>query len=146
MEISNIRLLVKDFDACFDFYKNKLGLKASWGNLGEDYASFDVGIPSGLSLYKTDLMATAIGNSHLPHTENTREKIAVIFKVPDVDKVYNKLIKNEVSFINEPANMGGWGMRVVHLRDPENNLIEIWSELAKNKWNNDLLADAEKYE
>jgi len=34
--------------------------------------------------------------------------------------------------------MTGWGIRGCHFRDPENNLIEIWSELAKEKWDKDL--------
>jgi catechol 2,3-dioxygenase-like lactoylglutathione lyase family enzyme len=32
MELSNIRLLVKDFDTCFKFYSEQLGLKVTWGN------------------------------------------------------------------------------------------------------------------
>ena len=36
-------------------------------------------------------------------------------------------------------------MRAVHLRDPEDNLIEIWSELAKEKWDKDLQNEAEEY-
>ncbi len=41
--------------------------------------------------------------------------------------------------------MTGWGMRTVHFRDPENNLLEIWSELAKEKWDKDLQDQAEEF-
>lgn len=40
-------------------------------------------------------------------------------------------IKNErdMKFINEPMDMPGWGMCVVHLYDPEENLIELYTLL-----------------
>ena len=34
MKFSNIRLLVSDFDACFSFYNNTLGLTCTWGKPG----------------------------------------------------------------------------------------------------------------
>ncbi|MBI9068340.1 MAG: VOC family protein [Salinivirgaceae bacterium] len=146
MELSNVRLLVQDFDACFTFYSEKLNLIVDWGKLGDDYASFNVGMPMGLSIYKTDLMAKAIGNSHKNLPLDSREKSLIILKVKNVDKAYERLLKNGVAFISEPKNMSGWGMRVAHLYDPENNLIEIWSELAKEKWDKDLLTQAKDYE
>lgn len=39
MKFSNIRLLVDDFDECFTFYKDILGLECSWGGPGDNYAS-----------------------------------------------------------------------------------------------------------
>ncbi len=44
MKLNNIRLLVNDFDNCFKFYSEKVGLTVTWGKLGGDYASFDIGI------------------------------------------------------------------------------------------------------
>ncbi len=41
--------------------------------------------------------------------------------------------------------MTGWGIRVVHLKDPEGNLIELNTELDKLKWDEDLLKDAKEY-
>lgn len=149
MELSNIRLLVDDFDKCFLFYSETLGLKTSWGKLGGDYASFDVGLPSssgmGLSIFKSDLMAKALGNMDKELPINTRDKTAIVMKVDKVDATFNELKEKGVIFVNEPTDMTGWGMRVAHFRDPENNLIEIWSELPKDKWDNDLQAEADEY-
>jgi catechol 2,3-dioxygenase-like lactoylglutathione lyase family enzyme len=149
MKLHNIRLLVQDFDQCFRFYSEKVGLKVTWGKPGGDYASFDIGIESnemGFSLFKSDLMANAIGNSekHLPH--DCREKTVIVIHVDNVDKAYKKLSDNGVLFINKPIDMAGWGSRVAHFRDPEDNLIEIFSELPKNEWSNDLLEEATEYE
>jgi lactoylglutathione lyase len=146
MELNCIRLLVKDFDKCFKFYSETLGLQVTWGKTGGDYASFDIGIPSGLSIFKSDLMANAIGNSEKPLPVDTREKIAIILKVSNVDKTFQELSLKEVEFINKPTDMVGWGMRAAHFRDPENNLIEIWSELDKEKWDKDLIDQANEYE
>ena len=121
MELNGIRLLVKDFDKCFKFYSEKLGLKVTWGKLGGDYASFDIGLPSCLSIYKSDLMANAIGNADKPLPVDCREKMVITLKVDNVDKTYEKLTNHGVNFINKPADMTGWGIRVVHFSDPEDN-------------------------
>lgn len=102
---------MKDFDQCFRFYSEKLGLKATWGEVGGVYASFDIGIPSGLSLFSSDLMAEALGNADKPLPENCREKIAIILKTDDVDKTYTALTGKGVLFITPPKDMAAWGIR-----------------------------------
>ena len=142
MKINNIRLLVTDFDNCFRFYSEKLGLKVTWGKIGGDYASFDIGLESnnmGLSIFKSDLMAKKIGNLEKSLPLSSREKTVIVLQVDDVDKTYEELTSNGVKFINEPKDIAGWGSRVAHFRDPEDNLIEIYCELPKEKWSNDLL-------
>ena len=146
MELNCIRLLVKDFDKCFKFYSETLGLQVTWGKMGGDYASFDIGIPSGLSIFKSDLMANAIGNSEKVIPTDNREKIAIILKVDNVDNAFHELSDKGVTFLNEPSDMTAWGMRVAHFRDSESNLIEIWSELAKEKWDKDLQDESDEYE
>jgi len=138
--------MVKDFDSCFRFYSEQLELNVTWGKVGGDYASFDIGMSSGLSIFKSDLMASAIGNSDMSLPENCRDKIAIIVKVDNVDNYFERFSKRGVKFINKPSDMAGWGMRVVHLRDTEDNLIELWSELSKDKWDKDLQEEANEYE
>lgn len=53
----------------------------------------------------------------------------VSFEVDNVDETFKTLSANGVKFINQPADMPGWGMRVVYLRDPEENLIELFTPL-----------------
>lgn len=147
MKINNIRLLVADFDNCFRFYSEKLGLKATWGKLGGDYASFDIGLETskmGLSIFKSDLMAREVGNWNKKLPINSREKILIVLQVDNVDETYEKLSGNGVRFINEPKDIAGWGSRVAHFRDPEGNLIEIYCELPKDKWSKDLLEELNK--
>lgn len=133
MKFSNVRLLVKDYDKCFKFYTEKLGLEAAFDIEG-CYGSFKVaeGI-EGLAIFTSDLIAPAVGNADKSQPTNCREKMMVSFEVPNVDETYQALKAKGVEFINEPTDMSGWGMRTVHLRDPEENLIELFTSLKQSE-------------
>lgn len=120
--------MVNDFDTCFKFYKNTLGLNCSHGNLGDNFASFDIGVPGGLCIFKSDLMNEAIHENNVA-AKNAIDKFAIIIEVESVDKMFEGLKKKKIKFINEPKDMKVWGIRVAHFRDPEGNLIELYSNL-----------------
>jgi catechol 2,3-dioxygenase-like lactoylglutathione lyase family enzyme len=141
MKFSNIRLLVNDFDKSFTFYNDMLGLECSWGKLGDNYASFNIGIDSGLAIFKAELMAMAVNNFDAKKHEILQDKISITVQVDNVNETYQTLKNKGVAFINEPKDMPAWGIRVVHFRDPENNLFEFYSELPKDQWAADLLED-----
>lgn len=129
MKFSNVRLLVKDYRKCFDFYTGQLGLEAAW-DVGECYASFKVadGI-EGFAIFTSDYMAPAVGNADKAQPVGFREKSMVSFEVDNVDETYQAFSAKGLKFINEPIDMPDWGMRVVHLYDPEENLIELFTPL-----------------
>ena len=130
MKLSNVRLLVKDYEKCFKFYTEKLGLEAVF-NIEGCYGSFKVAEGSErLAIFTSDLMAPVVGNVDKSQPTNCREKMMVSFEVSNVDETYKALKSNGIEFINEPTDMPGWGMRTVHLRDPEENLIELFTPLA----------------
>ncbi len=129
MKFNNVRLLVKDYRKCFDFYTQKLGFEPLW-DLEECYGSFKVAIGiEGLAIFLSDYMAPVVGNADKEQPVDCREKSMISFEVENVDESYGELRAKGVSFINEPTDMPGWGMRVVHLRDPEENLIELFTPL-----------------
>lgn len=134
MKFNNVRLLVKDYAGCFRFYTEKLGLEVLWGEETGCYASFKVadGI-EGLAIFSSDLMAQAVGNADKALPEGCREKSLISFEVPDVDDTYKTLSSKGLVFITEPADMPDWGMRTVYLRDPEENLIEIFTPLSMHQ-------------
>jgi catechol 2,3-dioxygenase-like lactoylglutathione lyase family enzyme len=131
MKFSNVRLLVKDYKKCFKFYTEQLGLEPLWGDENSNYASFKVadGI-EGLAIFSSDLMASYIGNDEKTQPIGYREKSIVVFEVKSVDETYQALLQKGNKFINTPNDMPEWGMRVVHMRDPEENLIEFFTPLA----------------
>jgi catechol 2,3-dioxygenase-like lactoylglutathione lyase family enzyme len=130
MKFSNVRLLVKDYKKCFKFYTEKLGLEPAWGDENGCYASFKVaeGI-EGFALFVSDFMAPAVGNAEKNQPSGYREKSMISFEVENVDDTYQAFLRNGIQFINQPTDMPDWGMRVVHLRDPEENLIELFTPL-----------------
>lgn len=131
MKFSNVRLLVKDYKKCFKFYSEQLGFEPLWGDENGCYASFKVadGI-EGFAIFVSDFMASAVGNDEKIQPIGYREKSMVVFEVENVDDTYQAFSEKGISFINEPTDMPDWGMRVVHLRDPEENLIEFFTPLA----------------
>jgi len=132
MKFSNVRLLVKDYKKCFKFYNETLGLEPLWGDADGCYASFKVaeGI-EGLAIFVSDFMAPAAGNADKTQPSHEyREKSMVSFEVTNVDESYQFFSEKGVQFINQPTDMPDWGMRVVHFRDPEDNLIELFTPLA----------------
>jgi catechol 2,3-dioxygenase-like lactoylglutathione lyase family enzyme len=146
MKFSNIRLLVNDFDKCFTFYKDILGLECTWGKLGDNFASFNIGNPSCLTLFKAELMTIAINNADAKQNEFLQDKIAIILEVENVNVFYNSLRGKGIKFLTEPKDMTAWGIRVAHFRDPDNNLIELYSELPKEKWDNHLIEDETNFQ
>ena len=130
MKFSNVRLLVKDFKKCFKFYSEQLGFEPAWGDENSCYASFKVadGI-EGFALFVSDFMAAAVGNADKVQPSDCREKSMISFEVANVDETYQLLMTKGINFISQPTDMTDWGMRVVHLRDPEGNLIELFTPL-----------------
>lgn len=139
MRFDNVRLLTARFREMFVFYRDVLGLTISWGDLQGIYASFQInGSSTALALFARSEMSQAIGTSNLPAESVSQDKAMVIFEVEDVDKVAGQLISRGVTLIDEPKDMSDWGIRVIHLRDPDGNLLEIFSELKKARWSQGL--------
>ncbi len=146
MKFSNVRLLVTDFAKCFKFYTEQLGLEPAWGDENTGYVSFKVadGI-EGFALFVSDWMAPSVGNADKPQPIAMREKSMVSFSVDNVDETFAALKAKGVVFINEPTDMPGWGMRTVYLRDPEENLIELFTPLAPEQYSQELLEEDKKF-
>ena len=130
MKFNNVRLLVKDYRKCFEFYTQQLGLEAVW-DIEECYASFKVADRiEGLAIFTSDLMAPIVGNADKTQPVGFREKSMLSFEVDNVNETYQTLSGKRIKFINKPMDMPDWGARVVHLYDPEENLIELFTPLA----------------
>ena len=145
MKLNTIRLLVSKFDEVFLFYRDVLGFKVTWGNIGENYAQFQTGDCGSLSIFSKVIMADTIGTSLLPIQVPVQDSMALIFSVDDLDQFYESLSSKGIIFINKPTDQPDWGIRVSHLRDPEGNLLEFITELPKEKFSEELKIDFEQY-
>ena len=130
MKFAGVRLLVKDYKKCFRFYTEKLGFEPLFGDEDYGYASFKVaeGI-EGLAIFGSDDMAPSVGNADKEQPNGYREKSMISFEVENVHDTYQMLLSKGIEFINQPTDMPEWGMCMVHFRDPEENLIELYTPL-----------------
>jgi catechol 2,3-dioxygenase-like lactoylglutathione lyase family enzyme len=138
MRLYSIRLLVEDFDACFRFYRDMIGLEPAWGEEGGRYADFKAGNGTFLALFKRDLMAATVSADQLPHDTPTQDRAALVFQTDDLDGTAAELQGKGVEFVNEPKDYPAWTIRAAHFRDPDGNLIELFAPLPKEKWAQDL--------
>lgn len=84
MKLEHVRLLVNRFDGCFRFYIDIMGFKATWGQEGHDYASFNVDGKVRLALFKRHLMAEDIGTEKLPKEAVSQDPVALIFNTKNL--------------------------------------------------------------
>lgn len=143
MKLDNVRLLVNKFDECFRFYKDVMGFKVTWGKEGEGYASFDAGA-IGLAIFQRGVMAADIGTTGLPSDAECQDKSALIFSVDSVDATVKSLEARGARFVTRPKTYPDYGTRSAHLRDPDGNLIEVYSQLPRTDWSRELREEGER--
>lgn len=130
LAFDNMRLLVSRFDETYAFYRDVLGLKPTWGKPGENYASFAFPGGGAIAIFRRSLMADAVGTAARPSTRQEQDTAVVILRVEDVDALYARL-KDAIAFANAPTDRPEWGIRAAHFRDPDGNLIEVFSAIKK---------------
>ena len=129
MQLTHVRLLVSDFDGCFRFYRDVLKLPVNLGSEGDVYAEFRPSSGSIMALFRQDLMTVAVGTTQLATGSATQDQVALTFEVENVDASVDQLRARGVQFITEPQDRPDWMIRTAHFRDPEGNLIELYSPL-----------------
>lgn len=125
LKFTHVRLLVKNYEECFRFYRDVLGFEVGWGDEKSMYADFKTGEGAVIALFARPHMAKAIGTDNLPLDSDSMDKLCLIFRVESVDEQYQSLKEKGVQFIDEPHDRKDWGIRVAHFRDPDGHLIEI---------------------
>jgi predicted enzyme related to lactoylglutathione lyase len=56
--------------------------------------------------------------------------MVIAFAVDEVDAAYDALTAMGIKFLAPPSDRPEWLARIVHLRDPAGNLIELWAPIA----------------
>jgi lactoylglutathione lyase len=125
MKFDNVRLLVDDFPAAFKFWRDRMGLAVTSGDETESYAEFGDG---KIAIFGRRDFAAALGDATLGSGPSGYRSLLVL-QVDDVDATYANLIERGVASVAGPVDRPDWGIRTAHVRDPEGNLIEIYSSL-----------------
>ncbi|MET7514903.1 VOC family protein [Streptomyces sp. NPDC005480] len=122
MELAQVRLLVTDFRACYHFYADVLGLKPQSGAQDGPYEKFSPTTGSaGIALEDRALMAQVIGDlSDAPDGHRS----LVVLRVDDLDEYCEQIVARGAEILHGPAPMTD-RMRVAHLKDPEDNIVEL---------------------
>ena len=126
MEVNRsvLRLIVSNFQATFNFYRNVIGLPLDVGTEDDAFAEFDAGT----------VLLTLIDRSYLadfgfsvPNLQDPRggDQATLVLQVRDFDAVLKELASKGVGEIGGPYPLEEWNMRVAHLRDPDGNLMSV---------------------
>jgi lactoylglutathione lyase len=128
LQLTHLRLLVSNYKDSFLFYRDLLKFDVDWGDEDSGYAEFNIGYLK-LGLFKKELMAEVVPRIEQPSYIVSRDKIALIFAVDNVDEVYEQVKSQNAIVVTEPQDRPDWGIRTAHFRDPDGNLIEIYNNL-----------------
>ncbi len=128
LQFARVRLLVKEFDRSWRFYRDILGLTPAAGHGHPPYGEFVWKGRPFVALFDRSLMANAVGLKPGRYPPSSVGRSALIFEVKDVDGVAKRLRQRRVKLLQGPTDRPVWGIRTAHLRDPDGYLIEIYSE------------------
>jgi lactoylglutathione lyase len=143
MVMTHVRLLVDEFDACFRWYRDVLGLEPYWGEEGSGYADFSTGAHSSdLALFSRASQTQISGSLG----EGDRDRVVLVFRVDDVDHAAQSARRRGAVVAAGPEDQPAWGIRTLHLRDPDGNVVELNCPLPADRWTDGLRADTQRFE
>jgi catechol 2,3-dioxygenase-like lactoylglutathione lyase family enzyme len=119
VRFSQVRLLVDDFPGCFRFLRDDLGLECSSGGEDEVYASFRAG-EGAVAIFQR------AGQAGVVDLRGQGDSALVVLEVDDVDAEATRLASLVVA---GPVSRPDWGGRVAYLRDPDDNLFELFQSI-----------------
>ena len=121
------RLLTQDYPASLRFYRDTLGLAVAQ-TIGEgDGVYCELGAEGGrIALYSREMFATSV----IALSPAARgDAMLIALQVQDVARIAAELeahgVKLEVGVTERPE----WALRTVHLRDPDENMVELFERI-----------------
>jgi uncharacterized glyoxalase superfamily protein PhnB len=125
MKLASVRLVTHNLDALVSFYTMLTGAAAA--RLAEDFA--EIRLEGAIVAISTE---RAIKQFNVGAATAAANRSAILeFQVDDVDGVRARLSAAPVDYVMEPTNQP-WGNRSMLLRDPDGNLINIFSRGSRN--------------
>ena len=126
MKLASVRLVTNNIDDLIAFYTTLTG--ASAARLAEDFA--EIRLAGAIVAISTE-RAVKQFNAGAATAAANRSAI-VEFQVVDVDAVHARLSRDPIDWVMMPTTQP-WGNRSMLLRDPDGNLINIFTRLTRNE-------------
>jgi uncharacterized glyoxalase superfamily protein PhnB len=123
MKFASVRLVTEQFEAVLAFYKNLSEIEPA--RLADGFAEvrFD-----GFVLAVSSQQLVARFNAGAAIAASNRSAI-LEFEVADVDAVHHRLLDERAEVVLPPTRMP-WGNLSLLVRDPDGNLVNIFSKPA----------------
>jgi predicted enzyme related to lactoylglutathione lyase len=128
VEKAYTRLLVKDWKACYLFYKDVMEFDVVVEDEAAGFVEFKAG-EMRLSISGRQEMAQMIHNAEKPPSAECQDTVALIFTVHDLEEEYQRLRHKGVEFTATPMNNPYYGIKTAYLRDPDGTLIGLYEFL-----------------
>lgn len=147
MHVDHTRLLVRNFAETFRFYRDIMGLTVTWGDEYDSYAAFTDRADKEvtLALFRRSAMAEVVGTADLPVDTLGQDRTMIIIAVEDIDTACDCLTAQGTQLLRAPRDFPDWGIRSAYLRDPDGNLIELYSALPADRCSAALHEAARRY-
>ena len=124
MKLASVRLVTNNLDSLVAFYTMLTGAAAA--RLAEDFA--EIRLEGAIVAIGTE---RSIKQFNVGAASAAANRSAILeFEVDDVDGVRARLRLAPVDYVMAPTNQP-WGNRSMLLRDPDGNLINIFSRMKR---------------
>ena len=117
MKLTHVRLLVDDVRDCVDFYTQVLGFQ-----VGGDHGEY-------VELATESVALSFFARPQQKAIVELREPGDSSLLVFEVDSVAEALDRWREHVVAGPEDRPDWGLRVLYLRDPAGNLVELYENI-----------------
>lgn len=120
MNLVSIRLITADVAVLAEFYERVTGMAVQWST--PDFA--ELVTPAGTLAIGSTRTVAMFGEGSARAADN--HSAIIEFLVENVDAEYVRLKEFNAEFVNEPTTLP-WGNRSLLLRDPDGNLVNLFT-------------------
>jgi len=131
MKINNVTAGVQvrgDFQKCFDFYTEKLGLVPIDNYKDKGYVSFSNykhGVPF-FAIYAAKDASNRVDEYEIPSNSESSDTLSAVFHTMDFEHDYKRMLEAGVEFIGKKNFASeGFDFSLAYFRDPEGNLLSL---------------------
>lgn len=117
-----------DYQKCFKFYTEKLGLVPIYGDGNGPYTSFASHKDEEpfFAIYEAAFASEKVKEYVIPNNTEPSDTLTAVFHTTDFEAEYNRMLKAGVQFIGKNNFASdGFDFNLAYFRDPEGNLLSL---------------------